>query len=76
LPGAWSQADAFCWCERSRAADFAVRTGRVVAAIEVKSGRGRESRSGLAAFGTAFKAATSLLVGDTASRWMSSCSSP
>lgn len=43
--------------------DFVVRTGRAVTAIEVKSGRGRDTHPGLAAFADAFKPARKLLVG-------------
>jgi hypothetical protein len=53
----------FYWRERSREVDFVVRAGRSVTAIEVKSGRVRETHPGLAAFADAFKPARRLLVG-------------
>jgi hypothetical protein len=51
------------WRERNHEVDFVVRTGRAITAIEVKSGRGRDTHSGLAAFAAAFKAARRVLVG-------------
>lgn len=51
------------WRERNHEVDFVVRAGRVVSAIEVKSGRGRESHPGVAAFAALFKPARKLLVG-------------
>jgi hypothetical protein len=53
----------FYWRERNREVDFVVRSGRAVTAIEVKSGRGRDTQSGLAAFTEAFGATRKLLVG-------------
>jgi hypothetical protein len=43
--------------------DFVVRWGRKLTAIEVKSGRAREARTGMAAFAAAFKPSRQLLVG-------------
>jgi uncharacterized protein len=43
--------------------DFIVRSGNSVTAIEVKSGRTPNARSGLMAFGAAFKPQRKLLVG-------------
>ena len=40
----------FYWRERNREVDFVVQAGRVVTAIEVKSGRAPEAQPGLAAF--------------------------
>ena len=51
------------WRERNREVDFVVRSGRAVTAIEVKSGRGRDTHPGLAAFAAAFKPTRTLLVG-------------
>ena len=53
----------FYWRDRNREVDFVVRSGREVAAIEVKSGRAREAHPGLAAFAEAFKPRRRLLVG-------------
>ena len=53
----------FYWRDRNREVDFVVRSGREVAAIEVKSGRAREAQPGLAAFAEAFKPRRRLLVG-------------
>jgi len=56
------------WRERNHEVDFVVRSGRVVAAIEVKTGRsrGRDTHAGLAAFAAAFerKPTRKLLVGE------------
>jgi uncharacterized protein len=51
------------WRDGNREVDFVVRAGRFVTAIEVKSGRRRDSLPGLAAFGAAFAPGRSLLVG-------------
>ena len=40
-----------------------MRAGRAVTAIEVKSGRGRDTHPGLAAFADTFKSTRKLLVG-------------
>lgn len=53
----------FYWRERNREVDFVVRAGRTVTAIEVKSGRRRETPAGMDAFAGAFKSARRLLVG-------------
>ncbi len=55
--------EVFYWRERGREVDFVVRCGRTVTAIEVKSGRSRESLPGMAAFVHAFKPERTLLVG-------------
>ena len=57
------ECELFYWRERNREADFVVRAGRTVTAIEVKSGRRREALAGVDAFATAFKGARRLLVG-------------
>lgn len=57
------ECEVFYWRERSREVDFIVRTGRIVTAIEVKSGRRRESLAGLDAFNAAFHPKRQLLVG-------------
>lgn len=53
----------FYWREGAREVDFVVRAGRQVTAIEVKSGRARESQPGMAAFAAAFKPQRTLVVG-------------
>jgi hypothetical protein len=53
----------FYWRENNREVDFVVRRGRVVVAIEVKSGRAPVALPGLAAFKEAFKPKRTLLVG-------------
>jgi hypothetical protein len=57
------QCELFYWRERNREVDFAVRAGRRLVAIEVKSGRAPQVHSGTAAFAAAFKPKRSLLVG-------------
>ena len=57
------ECELFYWRERNEEVDFVVRAGRAVTAIEVKSGRGRETHPGLAAFAEAFKPQRKLLVG-------------
>jgi predicted AAA+ superfamily ATPase len=53
----------FYWRERNREVDFVVQTGRIVVAIEVKSGRAPNALPGLDAFVEAFKPTRTLLVG-------------
>lgn len=53
----------FYWRDRNREVDFVVRAGRQVTAIEVKSGRARDTQAGLAAFTATFKPKRKLLVG-------------
>jgi predicted AAA+ superfamily ATPase len=53
----------FYWRDRNREVDFVAKAGRVVTAIEVKSGRAPEAHPGLAAFAEAFKPVRTLLVG-------------
>ncbi len=57
------QCEVFYWRERNQEVDFVVRAGRRLVAIEVKSGRRRDTRPGLAAFAAAFKTTRTLLVG-------------
>jgi predicted AAA+ superfamily ATPase len=57
------ECEVFYWRERGREVDFVVRTGRTLTAIEVKSGRSRDARPGLAAFAESFSPARRLLVG-------------
>ena len=60
---AGGECEVFYWRERNREVDFVIRAGRVVVALEVKSGRAPDILPGLAAFREAFKPARSLLVG-------------
>ncbi|WP_447975072.1 ATP-binding protein [Nitrospira sp. Kam-Ns4a] len=53
----------FYWRDRNREVDFVVRAGRAVTAIEVKSGRARETLPGMEAFVAWCKPARTLLVG-------------
>lgn len=55
--------DVFYWRDRNREVDFVVRSGRRLVAIEVKSGRSRDTRPGMAAFAETFRTARQLLVG-------------
>jgi hypothetical protein len=54
----------FYWRDRNHEVDFVVKAGRQVTAIEVKSGRSRDSLPGLAVFVRAFPKARTLLVGN------------
>lgn len=60
---AGGRCERFYWRERGVDADFVVRAGRRLAAIEMKSGRARELPTGVAASRTAFKPQRVLLVG-------------
>jgi hypothetical protein len=53
----------FYWRDRNREVDFVARVGRSATAIEVKSGRMRDTQAGLAAFAETFKPKRKLLVG-------------
>lgn len=53
----------FYWREGNDEVDFVMRSGSVVAAIEVKSGRSRSRRAGMRAFREAFGPVRPLLVG-------------
>jgi uncharacterized protein len=55
--------EVFYWREQNREVDFIVRAGRVVLALEVKSGRSPDAFSGLDEFSKAFKPTRTLLVG-------------
>ena len=57
------ECEVFYWRDRGVEVDFIVRSGHSVTAIEVKSGRTPHARSGLMAFGAAFKPQRRLLVG-------------
>lgn len=53
----------FYWRDANREVDFVLRSGRVVVAIEVKSGRVPDTLPGLAAFTEAFRPTRTLIVG-------------
>jgi predicted AAA+ superfamily ATPase len=55
--------EVFYWRERNREVDFVIRHGKKVMAIEVKSGRGRDSLPGMEEFSRIFKPQIKLLVG-------------
>jgi predicted AAA+ superfamily ATPase len=55
--------EAFYWRDKNREVDYVIRTGGVLTAIEVKSGRTRNARPGLAAFAQIWKPKRTLLVG-------------
>jgi uncharacterized protein len=57
------ECELFYWRERNREVDFVARAGRTLTAIEVKSGRSRDTFPGLASFVESFKPARELLVG-------------
>jgi predicted AAA+ superfamily ATPase len=57
------ECELFYWRERNREVDFVARAGRAITAIEVKSGRSRDTHPGLVAFADSFKPARQLLVG-------------
>ncbi len=56
-------AEVFYWRERNREVDFVVRTGRRLAAIEVKSGRAPGTLPGMSTFADAFHPQRMLLIG-------------
>lgn len=55
--------EVFYWREGNHEVDFVLRSGGRITAIEVKSGRQRESLPGMEAFAKAFKPRHQLLVG-------------
>ena len=55
--------EVFYWRERGVEVDFIARSGRMLTALEVKSGRASGAHSGLEAFSDAFKPQRKLLVG-------------
>jgi hypothetical protein len=54
----------YYWRDRNREVDFITRAGRRLTAIEVKSGRSRDTQPGQVAFAAAFKVHRSLLMGE------------
>ena len=55
----------YYWRERNREVDFVLKSGRSIVALEIKSGRARQSLAGLEAFSKEFKVTRKLLVGST-----------
>jgi len=55
--------EVFYWRERSREVDFILKSGRSIVAIEIKSGRARESLAGMEALGREIHLKRKLLVG-------------
>lgn len=58
-----SEIEVFYWRERNREVDYVIRRGRTVVAIEVTSGRKKDTLPGLAAFREAHRPKRVLLVG-------------
>jgi len=58
-----SEAEVFYWRERNREVDFVLRRGHRLTAIEVTSGRRKDSLPGLGAFATEFRPTRKFLVG-------------
>ena len=52
------------WRDRNHEVDFVVHQGRKVVGIEVKSGRSRDAKAGLARFAESFRPTRTLLVGE------------
>ena len=57
------ECELFYWRDGNDEVDFVVRAGRAVTAIEVKSGRSRDTQPGLAALAKVFMSKRTLLVG-------------
>ena len=57
------ECEVFYWRERNVEVDFIIRGGRVLTALEVKSGRASAARSGLQVFSDEFNPQRKLLVG-------------
>ena len=57
------ECEIFYWREAAKEVDFVLRRGNKLVAIEVKSGRRRDSLPGMAAFDKAFQPTRKLLVG-------------
>src|SRR3989338_342197 len=60
-----TKADVFYWRERGKEVDFVLRLGKTIAAIEVKSGRSKDTLAGMEAFSSIFKPQKKLLIGET-----------
>jgi predicted AAA+ superfamily ATPase len=57
------ECEIFYWREAAKEVDFILRGGNKLVAIEVKSGRRRDSLPGMAAFDKAFEPTRKFLVG-------------
>lgn len=57
------ECEVFYWRDGNHEVDFVARAGRTLAAIEVKSGRSRDTHPGLTIFAEAFQPKRKLLVG-------------
>ncbi|MBI3753348.1 MAG: DUF4143 domain-containing protein, partial [Deltaproteobacteria bacterium] len=60
-----TKAEVFYWRERGKDVDFVLRLGKTIAAIEVKSGRSKDTLAGMEAFSSIFKPQKKLLVGSS-----------
>lgn len=60
---AGTKTDIFYWRERNKEVDFVLRYGKDIAAIEVKSGRSKDTFAGMETFASLFKPNKKLLVG-------------
>ena len=58
-----TNAEVFYWRERSREVDFVLTSGRSIIALEVKSGRAKESLAGMETLSKEFRIKRKLLVG-------------
>lgn len=56
--------EVFYWRDRGREVDFVLRSGKRIAAFEVKSGRARTGFAGAEAFGKAYRPQRNLVVGE------------
>lgn len=61
---AGTSVNVFYWREGAKEVDFIMQKGKSVTALEVKSGRKRESLSGIKAFSEAFRPQRTILVGE------------
>jgi predicted AAA+ superfamily ATPase len=57
-----TKTEVFYWRERGKEVDFILRYGRNIIAIEVKSGRSKDTLAGMEAFSSLFKPQKKLLV--------------
>ena len=58
-----TKAEVFYWRERGKEVDFVMRLGKIIVAIEVKSGRSKDTLAGMEAFFSIFKPQKKLVVG-------------
>ena len=64
-----TQAELFYWSALNREVDFVLRRGKVLVAVEVKSGRKKTNLSGMEAFSKSFRVKRKLLVGPQGISW-------